>query len=192
MKCTTIIACSLVLLLAGCEPSTKITKTWMDPSLTPETAQAYKKVLVIAGFRDQSTRRIAEDKIVAAFKNVKGVQSYTYLQPIDTIRGVVEDRLEKDGFDGVVAMHLADVDKSLSYVPGTTYYGWYGYGWGGSPGYYQQDKTYYVETSLYSLESKKLVWSGTTSSLNPGKVDRALDEIIATLKGQLQKQKLIK
>jgi len=143
--------------------------------------------------RDESTRRIAEDKMVAQFKNVTAVPSYQYLQPSDTVRSAVEERLKKDGFDGVVVMRLADVDKSTSYVPGTTYGGWYGYrGWYGSPGYYQEDKTYYVETNFYSLESNKLLWSGTTSSLNPSKIDNTIDQIIVALKEQLQKQGLIK
>src|SRR6478736_8890024 len=130
-----------ILLLAGCGPSTKIEKTWTDPSFTPASVQSYKKILVMGLLKDESTRRIAEDKMVAAFKNVTAVQSYSYLQPADTIRSEVEDKLKKDGFDGVVIMRLADVDKSVSYVPGTTYGGWYGYRYGGvygSPGYYQE------------------------------------------------------
>ena len=180
-----------ILLLVACGPSTKIEKTWTDPSFTPSTVQSYKKILVMGLLKDESTRRIAEDKMVAAFKNVTAVQSYSYLQPTDTIRSEVEDKLKKDGFDGVVIMRLADVDKSVSYVPGTGYGGWYGYRYA-SPGYYQEDKTFYVETNFYSLPETKLLWSGTTSSLNPSKLDRTIDDVIATLKGQLQKQKLIK
>ena len=180
-----------ILLLAGCGPSTKIEKTWTDPSFTTATVPSYKKILVMGLLKDESTRRIAEDKMVAAFKNVTAVQSYSYLQPADTIRSEVEDKLKKDGFDGVVIMRLADVDKSVSYVPGTGYGGWYGYRYS-SPGYYQEDKTFYVETNFYSLPETKLLWSGTTSSLNPNKLDRTVDDIINTLKGQLQKQKLIK
>ena len=180
-----------ILLLAGCGPSTKIEKTWTDPSFTPASVPSYKKILVMGLLKDESTRRIAEDKMVAAFKNVTAVQSYSYLQPSDTIRSEVEDKLKKDGFDGVVIMRLADVDKSVSYVPGTGYGGWYGYRYS-SPGYYQEDKTFYVETNFYSLPETKLLWSGTTSSVNPNKLDRTVDDIVSTLKGQLQKQKLIK
>lgn len=180
-----------MLLLVACGPSTKIEKTWTDPSFTPSTVQSYKKILVMGLLKDESTRRIAEDKMVAAFKNVTAVQSYSYLQPSDTIRNEVDDKLKKDGFDGVVIMRLADVDKSVSYVPGTGYGGWYGYRYS-SPGYYQEDKTFYVETNFYSLPDTKLLWSGTTSSLNPNKLDRTIDDVINTLKGQLQKQKLIK
>jgi hypothetical protein len=180
-----------ILLLVACGPSTKIEKTWTDPSFTPSSVQSFKKILVMGLLKDESTRRIAEDKMVAAFKNVTAVQSYSYLQPSDSIRSEVEDKLKKDGFDGVVIMRLADVDKSVSYVPGTGYGGWYGYRYS-SPGYYQEDKTFYVETNFYSLPETKLLWSGTTSSLNPNKLDRTIDDVIATLKSQLQKQKLIK
>ena len=141
--------------------------------------------------KDESSRRIVEDKMVKSFKTVTAVQSYSYLQPADTISEVVDDKLKKDGFDGVVIMRLADVDKSVSYVPGTGYGGWYGYRYS-SPGYYQEDKTFYVETNIYSLPSNKLLWSGTTESLNPDKLDRVVDDIISALRGQLQKEKLIK
>jgi len=180
-------------LLVGCGPSTKIEKTWTDPSFSSATVQSFKKVLVMGLLKDESTRRIAEDKMVASFKNVTAVQSYGYLQPADTVRTVVDEKLQKDGFDGVVIMHLANVDKSTSYVPGTTYYGWYGYHYGyGSPGYYTEDKIYYVETNFYSLPDRKLLWSATTSSMNPSKLDKTLDDIIVTLRTQLQQQKLIK
>jgi hypothetical protein len=180
----------LLLSLAACEPSTKIEKTWTDPSFTRASAQSYKKVLVMGLLKDESTRRIAEDKMAAQFKNADAVQSYSYLQPSDTARGSVDDKLRSDGFDGVVVMRLADVDKSTSYVPGSSYGGWYGYRYA-SPGYYQEDRTFYVETNFYSLRDSKLLWSGTTSSLNPSNIDKELDKIIAALKAQLQKQGLI-
>jgi len=166
-------------------------KTWTDPSLTPANTPPFHKVLVMGLLKDESSRRIAEDKMVAQFKKVEAVQSYKYLQSGDTARAAVEERLKKDGFDGVVVMRLADVDKSTSYVPGTYYGGWYGYRYA-SPGYYTEDKTFYVETNFYSLPQKKLLWSGTTSSLNPDKLDKTVDEIIETLKQQLQKQGLVK
>jgi hypothetical protein len=182
---------SFVVFFAACSPSTKMEKTWTDPSFTPASVKAFNKVLVMGLLKDESTRRIAEDKMVEQFKNVTAVQSYSYLQPTDTARSTVEERLKKDGFDGVVVMRLGDVEKSTSYVPGTGYGGWYGYRYS-SPGYYQEDKTFYVETNLYSLEANKLLWSGTTSSLNPSKLDKTLDEIIAALKEQMKKQGLIK
>ena len=185
----------LLVFFAACGPSTKIEKTWTDPSFTSGSV-AFHKILVLAQMPDESSRRIAEDKMVAAFKNVTAVPSYTYLQPSDTVIGAVDDKLKKGGFDGVVVMRLSAVDKSTSYVPGTTYGGYYGrygyYGGYGTSGHYQEDKTYYVETNFYSLDQTKLLWSATTSSLNPSKLETTLDNVIAELKNQLIQQKLIK
>jgi hypothetical protein len=182
--------------LAACGPSTKIEKTWTDPTFAAGTV-TFHKVLCIAQMPDESSRRIAEDKMVAAFKNVTGVASYKYLQPSDTATGAVDAKLKADGFDGVVIMRLSAVDKSTSYVPGTSYGGYYGrygyYGGGyGTSGYYQEDKTYYVETNFYSVDESKLLWSATTSSLNPSKLDKSLDHVIDELRIQLKSQKLIK
>jgi hypothetical protein len=88
-------------------------------------------------------------------------------------------------------MRLKDVEKTTSYTPGTSYGGWYGYRYA-SPGYVTTDKTFIVETNFYSLASGKLLWSGTTSTLNPTTLDQSLDGIISTLKYELQRRGLVK
>jgi hypothetical protein len=192
-------------LLFGCGASTKLEKSWADPSFTA-SMKPFTKILVIAPLRDENSQRIAEDKIVMSFKEgVVGVQSYSYLQPSDTAITFVESKLKKDGFDGIILMRLTTVEKSLTYNPGTSYggyyggyYGYRGYGYGGyygagySPGYYSEDETFLVETNFYSISDRKLIWSGTTSSLNPSSLTKTLDQIIYTIKYDLQKKGLIK
>lgn len=110
------------------------------------------------------------------------------------------------GVDGIILMRLTDVEKSTDYVQGNTYYGGWGYGggyyggyggWGyggamySTPGYYEENKTYYVETNIYDVKSNKLLWSGTTSTLNPTKINEALDEIILAVKTELTNKGLI-
>ena len=182
---------SLFGFLVACSPSTQITKSWTDPAWTASDTALYKKVLVVAPLKDESSRRIAEDKLVASIKKVVAVQSYGYLKPTDTDQNALEERLKKDGFDGIILMRLADVDKSLSYTPGTSYGGWYGYRYS-TPGYYSEDKTFYVETNFYSLVQKKLIWSASTSTLNPTQLDQTLNEIIAAVKTELTKKGVIK
>jgi hypothetical protein len=148
-------------------------------------------VLVVAPGKDAVSQRVAEDKIVAALKQGVGVASYTYLKPTDTDQKTVETQLIKDGFDGVIMMRLKDVEKSTSYTPGTSYGGWYGYR-NYSPGYYSEDKTFQVETNFYSLPAAKLLWSGTTSSLNPTSLDKTMDQIISTIKYELQQKGFLK
>jgi len=191
MKMKTFLALSLIVLMIACSPSTQITKSWTDPFWKSGSAVPFKKVLVVAPFKDESSRRIAEDKIVASITKVTAVPSYSYIQPADTAQGKLDIKLKKDGFDGIILMRLTDVNKSVSYNQGTSYGGWYGYRYS-TPGYYSEDKTFYVETNFYSLDGNKLLWSGTTSSLNPSQFDQTLDEIIKAIRSELIQKGLIK
>jgi len=207
MKIRSLLALVIIgVILLSCSP-TKISKSWADPSFNAETSGAFNKVLVIAPLKDVNSQRITEDKIVAQLKQGVGIQSYKYLQPSDTLKSALESKMKKDGFDGVITMHLTDVEKSTSYVPGTsTYGGWYGYGgygyhgyYGGgyapgyySEGYYKEDKSFVVETNLFSLKDPKLLWSGTTTTMNPSSFDKTVDQIIASFKTELQKKGYIK
>ena len=201
MKIKFLIPISLIGLMFACGPSTKLEKSWADPSFNAST-KPFTKVLVIAPLRDQNSQRIAEDKIVAKLKKgTTGVPSYQYLQPSDTALVLVESKLTKEGFDGIVLMRLTTVEKSLSYNQGTYYggyYGYRGYGYGGyygggyAPGYYSEDKTFMIETNFYRISDRKLLWSGTTSTLNPTSLEKSLDEIIYTIQYEMQKKGLIK
>lgn len=163
----------------------------MDPSFNAQTVQSFKKILVVAPMKDEQSKRIAEDKIVASIKKIKAVQSYTYMNVNDTDPKQLEEKMLRDGFDAIILMRLQSVDKSVSYSPGTTYGGWYGYRYS-SPGYVYEDKTFYVETNFYDLKANKLLWAGTTATLNPTQIDKTMDDIIATVKYELTKKGIIK
>jgi hypothetical protein len=189
MKLNALLTFSLIGLMFACGPTTKLEKSWADPSFSLKPSP-YKKVLVVAPLKDAASQRIAEDKIVKQIKAGTGVQSYSYLKPTDTDEKLLQTQLIKDGFDGIIVMHLTDVEKSVSYNPGTSYGGWYGYRTY-TPGYYTEDKTFLVETNMYSVKDDKLMWSGTTSSLNPTSFDKSMDEIIYAIKTELQKKGIL-
>lgn len=182
-----------VILLAACGPTTVLTRTWTDPSVKSSSFKPFTKILVIARVKDETANRIAEDKLVAQIKNGVGVPSYSYLRASDTVQRVVDARLRKDGFDGLIFMRLVDVATDVTVQNTGGYGGYYGnrYGYSGGTNVYV-DKNYMVETSIYSIETGKLLWSGTTSSLNPSSLETTLDEIIAADRAQLVKQGLIK
>ena len=207
MKIKLILAALAISLFTACGPSTQIVKTWSDPSLTGATVKTYNKVLVIAQLKDDSSRRIAEDKMVLSSPKGNFVASYSYLKPSQNDQKLVVSDLLKDGIEAIILMRLTDIEKTTDYVQGSTYYGGWGYGggyyggyggwgYGGSmyttPGYYEENKTYYVETNIYDVESNKLLWSGTTSTLNPTKANEAIDDIILAIKTELNNKGLIK
>lgn len=190
MKTKGILLSCIAWLMVACSPSTQLTKSWTDPSVTPETVKPFKKVLVIARVKDETSNRIAEDKIVAQVKAENAIPSYAFLSPTDTANKVVNAKLQEAGFDGLIVMRLTEVNKSLDYHPVTGYRGFYG-GFYDSPGAISEDQTFYVETSIYSLTPDKMLWSGTTSTFNPSKLEKAIDDIILTIKTELTKKGLL-
>jgi hypothetical protein len=147
--------------------------------------------------KDEGSRRIVEDALVTKL-NGKGVASYSIITE-EMIKAAQEDalneKLAQGGFTHVLMVRLADIEKETSYVPGTTtaYYGGYGryYGYGaamyGSPGYYTTDKNYFVETAIYSVTPDKLLWTGTTKTVNPTKMDKTINDVALAVTEQMKK-----
>ncbi|MFN3874818.1 MAG: hypothetical protein ACK4L7_02760 [Flavobacteriales bacterium] len=174
-------------LLAACAPSTKVVQSWREPSVTI-TEGAYNKVLVIGLIKDEATRRSAEDRMAALMKG-HGVASYSYLGPDPEVinEPAMNQRMRNDGIDGVLIMRLLDRSREQTIVPGSVYptyyynpwsmYG-YSYGFYSTPGYVRVDDRYVVETNLYSTKREGLIWSSTTSTLNPANLDDMVSEVM--------------
>ena len=164
-----------LLFLVACGPSTHIVDSWRDPSIVVDTSEVHKFV-VAALLKNPAIRRQVEDNMAALFPE-KAVQSYKVLGDGDLKddEEMYNQRLKRDGFDGIVLMRLVDVSKSTRYVPGSTpvYYGswrrYWGYSWSGfyDPGYYTTDKSYDVEVTVFSLKKNKLIWTANTTTINP-------------------------
>lgn len=187
--------------IASCGPSTKIEKSWMEPGANV-TKAAPNKALVIGVVKDETSRRVIEDQLVKRL-GAAGVASYTLIST-DMLKAADEASLKKiltDGqFTHVLLMRLADVEKETSYVPGTTtgFYGGYGryYGYGAgmysTPGYYTTDKNYFVETTVYTINPDKLVWTGTTKTVNPSKMEKTVNEIADVVAAKMKKDGFLK
>lgn len=185
--------------LLACGPGTTIQKSFKEPSSTKQMND-FTKVLVVAFAQSETGRRQAETQIAGLLKGA-GVPSYSYKVTVEkgADAQAVEDAMKADGFDGAIVMRLIDKEKETSYVPGTTYYGggfrgYYGYGYGAysSPGYYVEDKIYYIETNIYDLKTEKLLWSAVTATTNPSKMDKTINEIADVLANQMRKDGFLK
>jgi hypothetical protein len=187
---STIVLAALAALLVSCGSSTRLNTSWRDPSVTIEEG-SLNKILFICLLKDEATRRAAEDELARLSKS-QGIESYRYLGP--DIEGInapgMNDKMIADGFDGVVIMRLLDLTKEQTYVPGSTYPAYYAspYGFYGhaapmyyDPGYVRTDITYTVETNIYSTKMGKLVWTGTTSTVNPTDLTHTVDEIVEAI-----------
>ena len=201
---------SLTGMVIACGTTTQLRKSWSDPSLAKTPVKPFTKVLVIVKAKNDMAKRAAEDQLVAEIKNGKAIQSYTYLSPADTAQKEVVEKLIKDGFDGVIMMRVKAVVQTQTINPGTSYSTWYGYsspyGYSSGVSYeigsYERNATsnvdvnsakdYIIETNIYSLESKMLLWSGVTASMSAKKIDPAMKGIVNTIRKELQNKGFLK
>ena len=100
--------------------STEIVSSWKEPATTISGDQI-DKILFIALVKNESYRRVVEDKLVALSKG-KGVASYTFITGSNLTKNdkeAIAKRLKADGVDLVVIMRLLDVKAETRYVPGS-------------------------------------------------------------------------
>ena len=190
-----------ILAISSCS-STKVTSTWREPNKAI-SLNKLNKVLVVALFQNETSRRKAEDQMVSYFYG-KGVASYNYLDKNISTKNenAIREKIKKDGFDGAVTMRLLDVDKEEVYSRGNismypSYYrnfsGYYFRNWGyfSDPGYYSTTKTYTVETNVFSIKEDKIIWSGITKTTDPSGVTKMTDEIGKVVFNEMVKEGFI-
>lgn len=204
----------ICVLFASCGSNTSIVSSWRDPNATLSKEQ-FKKVLIVALAKDESTRRATENRIASINPKVLN-PSYNYLnqQNLNLTQEQKISIVQSEGFDGAITLRFIRADKQTEYVPGTAnYYGGMGYpgmgygyvggygmgygagfgGWYGAyapayytPGYYQENVYYYIETNIFDLKNNKLVWSATTKSLDVSDINTTIDEIMEACVQQMR------
>jgi hypothetical protein len=187
-------------LLTACAPATEVVNSWKDPSATGGIK--FQKVLTICQCREASNRRTVEDQLAQRI-GPHATPSYTLISDQE-LRDVesAKAKVEQGGFDGVVVMQLANVDKTATYVPGTAYtvptpytsmWGGWGYGWSMAydPGYVVEDQIVDFNTYVYSVKDQKLLWASRTQTTNPSSVNSLVDEVISATAAEMKKQKVL-
>jgi hypothetical protein len=205
-----ILVCTTALFLS-CGSNTTIVDSWRNPDTTISQEQ-FKKVLVVCLIQNETNRRVAENTVVQIRPTLFHPsydlydQSHVSLTPEQK-----HSILVNEGYDGVITMRLVDKNTEVTYVPGTTtyagYYGHPGYyggvygaygagyaGWYGAygtayydPGYYQENNNYIVETNVFSVKSNKLLWTGTTKTVDPTDVSSTVTNIMHAVVDNMRK-----
>jgi hypothetical protein len=202
MKNIFVFSCTAAIIIAASCTSTHIVSSWSEPDKTV-TIGKLNKVLVVALFKNETNRRMAEDQMIGYLKGT-GVVSYNYLtddvNKKDEI--AIRDKIRADGFDGAVTMRLVDVDKENTYIPGNissypSYYRTFGgyyrrsFSYYATPGYYATTKTYTVETNVYSIKEDKIVWTSLTATTDPEGVQKLTEEVTKVVYKQMIKEGFI-
>jgi hypothetical protein len=184
------IAAMIAVLLMNCRPSSEITGSWKNPNQrAAEATEKIESILVTALTERTNARQTIENEVAAALESqgFKTVKSIDVLPPTFT-NGQTPDRREllnriKDSqADAILTIALIDKETETRYTPGNVAYapvprfGYYGTFWGYyntwsptlyAPGYYNEDKVYFIETNLYDAESEELLWSAQSETYNP-------------------------
>jgi len=198
----------LLAMANSCGTSTMVTGTWQKPAVT----ETYDNIMVTALVPTTSSRSAIERSMVANLREEGADAS----QSIDVIpprlieeedkKREIQNTIIRDGFDGVLTITLIDEDTETRYVRGSgmyrpyPYYGFYGNFWGYydywyprfyEPGYYVENKVYYMETNLYDAQTEDLVWSAQSETYDPIDLESFAEGFSEEIVEELDEQGLI-
>lgn len=184
MKKYTWVSLAIMLLLAACSSSSKITSSWKAPEAT---SKKYNKILVLALIRenDRTIQENMEKHFVGdlhdlGYNAISSLQEYGPKAFDKMEENEALEKLKNTGVDAVITIVLLDKKKERKYVPGSMMYSPYGFYYGRfwgyrstlynriyQPGYYVTDTRYFWESNLYEMPGQNLVYSAQTQSFDP-------------------------
>ncbi len=173
---------SLISFALSCSAPTDL-NNWRDASYTKK----FNKVLIVALIKDMEFRKAYEGYVSQAFID-EGLTAKGSLNLLPYDSKISKADLEKvlvDGkYDGLMLMKYQGTKE------GERIYNYYDYyeSWYSSPVYIEKYKTVMMESALFSVEKKKLVWVGESKTRYAYSSDilaqSVATEIIANLKGE--------
>lgn len=208
---STLSFCILLLLSVACSPNTYITHDWKNP----DQGNQKNHVFVAAISEDRAAKATLENQLVYELKDlgVDATSSLSIFRPDLIKRDLDDDRRElmleqirEEGCDAIMTIALIEETSETRYVPGNTdyvpairynfyngFYSYYNHYYPviTSPGYYTQDKTYFLETNFYDASTKDLLWSAQTKTYNPNNLDTFAEELSNVLIARLKREGLI-
>ncbi|MHA3787993.1 DUF4136 domain-containing protein [Flavobacterium hauense] len=212
MKRLTCLLFSIVAFTAvSCGSTTSITASYREPEIT---SADFKKVFIVAMTDNTYVQQAVENSMEKMIKErgASVIKSMDVLPP--NFRKVAEkkdkemvlQKLREKGCDAIMTIALVDAKEETRYVQDSSpyypiaipYYGGFGsyymYGYDSfySPGYYTDDKIYYLETNVFDANSEKLVWSGQSQTVNPESIEDFLKGYSQAVSERMTKDGLMK
>jgi hypothetical protein len=172
----------------------------------PKDGEKLKKIMIMFLGSNYDKRKIVEDEITYYINNsgFEALQSVRYLQKIDTLKSEdIIKALEENGFDGLLVIEIVDVDLKEKRVNAKMTYGpspdtgypfmvdYFSIYFRYSEGYERIDTSFELETSLFRLEDKSLIYSNTSSAYDKGDIDLALEGFAKSTARKLKNSKTL-
>ena len=199
-----IILTLVVTSLTACTSSTEITSSWRAPKIS----RSYHTIMIAGLTHSVEAKSIIEKDLAEALaaKGITAYKSMDYFAPNftkDIQREDMMKRIRTIGADAIITASIVDRETQPSYVPGSPmmyppigyrgFWGYYNYSFPimYSPGYYQQDRIYYIETNVYDTHTEELIWSAQSKSYNPPDLSGFSADLADRVVTKLQKDGII-
>ena len=180
--------------LTGCF-TTKIT-SWSDPAFEN---RPIGKTMVLGISETGSTSQRYEGYFVEKLQEqgIDGTSCYSLLQPTDVItEEQLVQYLQEHNYDSILVTRLLD-ERDHTQVSTTgsypshygDYYGYYSYGM--TQTYVDNIMEYILETNLYDVKSRKLVWTGQKSVYDTNSEKSNIKEVVGVIIKDLKKKGLL-
>jgi hypothetical protein len=192
----------------------RIMATWVNPKDTLVANPGKNKTFIFAMTTNYEAEYNLENDLAAAAA-AKGVLTVKCIDAFGPILSV--DKLPKTdvmlkairdlGCNYIFTIAVVDEHSETHYVPPSTSvgvyapYSGYGYYYSGyyawspeiySPGYYSTDKTYFIESNLFSAVNEKMLMSMQSKVVNPPDITKASKQYTNMLVTELQAHGLLK
>lgn len=181
-------------LLAACA-STVALNTWKDKGYDNFTL---KKVLVVTGLQRNADNRLLEDALVMHLKEngVQAIAGYTVFKGsgVPAKEQVIKYAV-RNQVDSVLVSRITGENTDAIYHPSIAYaapYAYYSYWDSYYPHIYDRAgfagkyKYYYLESNIYAVNDKSLVWTGVTEAMDPKNMTKEIkvfaNEIVSAIK----------
>ena len=193
------------LLISACGTTTSITSSYKAAGVTQVS---YKKIFVAALTANSAVKQTVENELsrYMGTKGITTVKSSDVFPPDfhssgnDKNKDTILAKVRATNCDGIFTIALVNKETQTSYVQGSgpvgpygTFGMYYGYGYGSfySPGYYQTDKIYYIQTNIFDAKTEKLIWSAQSKTYNPDSLDDFLKGYEQAITDQIIKDGLV-
>ena len=201
------------LLFTACSSSKENTGVWVNKDKVVE-GKTYHKIFIVVVSPDVEVRQKLESDLATAATS----KGYEAIRSIDLIPHNLNDpkppskdsvisKVKSSGSDAVFVAGLMNKSENIRYTgEKSTYnvmpyyslvgncYGYYSQVYTATyrPGYYSNDKEYFVQSNFYDAASEEIMWSVQSEVFNPTSLSKFSKSYMESLVKQLEQAKLLK
>ena len=183
--------------LSSCS-STLVTTRWQDPAAKP---LHFDKVLTLCVAKGEEYREAVEGELCRYIPRSECKPAY-FAIPDSMLSQPEQARalFRKEGFDGAVVFRVIGAQQRTTLLADggyggayPTFWGYYDTAWDDPYDFevYRTDEVVTVEVSIFSVADDRLIWTGTTETLDPTSLPKLVKEVSQGVRDELVRGKLV-